>query len=90
MKILGFNILTDADLTRMVQDGAASLAERRASQILRRWAGNAECLTAMFAARHKLNPANAFVPESVLEVEARGVIAFADAMGRERGERSAI
>lgn len=88
MKFLGFNIITDRELTKIVQDGAASLADRKASSILKRWAANPECLTAAFAARHRLRPDHAFVTDALLEVECRGVVAFAEAMGRERGEVS--
>lgn len=88
MKLFGFNLITDRDLTKMVQDGAASLAERKASSILKRWAGNPECLTAAFAARHRLQPDHAFVTDALLEIESRGVVAFAEAMGKERGEVS--
>jgi hypothetical protein len=89
MKLFGVHIVTNRDLTALIQAGAISLAERRAAQIMRRWAGNEACLTAAFAARHRLNPEHAFVTDSLLEIESRGVQAFADAMSKERGEQAA-
>lgn len=86
MKILGLHIVTDRDLTAMVQIGAASLAERRASAIAKRYARNPNCLAAMFAARHGLKPEHAFLTDSLMDIEARAVTAFAEAMGRERNE----
>lgn len=86
MKIFGYTILTDRDLTRMIHDGAASLAERRASQIMRKYAHNPACQRASFAARHRLPAEHVILADGMAEVEARAITAFADAMGRERGE----
>jgi phosphopantetheinyl transferase (holo-ACP synthase) len=86
MKIAGLHVLTESDLTRMVQDGAARLAEQRASQILARWAGNEACLKAAFAARNRLSAEHVFMADGLLEKESRGVQAFAEAMGKERKE----
>jgi hypothetical protein len=89
MKLAGYHIVSNDELTRLIQAGAASLAERRAAQIVKRWAGNKTCLTASFLARHKLPVEYAFVTDHLLEIESRGVQAFADAMAAERGEQAA-
>lgn len=86
MKLFGVNILTDRDLTRLVQDGAASLAERRAGQIARKYANNPTCQRAAFAARHRLSAEHVILAEGMAEVEARTIKAFADAMATERNE----
>jgi catalase (peroxidase I) len=88
MRIFGFHIVTDRDLTTMVQTGAASLAERRASSIAKKYARNPNCLAASFAARHGLKAEHAFMTESLMDIESRAITAFADAMGKERGEQS--
>lgn len=86
MRIFGIHIVTDRDLTAMVQTGAASLAERRASSIVKRYARNPNCVAAMFAQRHGLKAEHAFLTESLIEAYAREITAYADAMGKERGE----
>lgn len=86
MKILGIHIVTNRDLTAMIREGAASLAERRAAQLTRRYAHNETCLKAAFAARHRLPAEHVILADGMAEVEARAITAFADAMGRARGE----
>jgi len=86
MKLAGYHILTDADLTAMVRDGAGSLAERRAAALTKRYAGNDACLRAAFAGRNRLSLAHLFVADGVLDKERRAIEAFADAMASQRGE----
>jgi phage tail protein X len=90
MKLFGFHIVTDRDLTNMIRDGAASLAERKASAITRKYARNPNCIAAMFAARHGLKAEHAFLTEALIEGYSREVIAFADAMAKERGEQPIV
>ena len=86
MKLLGIHIVTDADLTAMIRDGAASLAEQRAAALTKRYAGNETCLRAAFAARNRLSLPLLFVADGVLDKERMAIEAFADAMAIERGE----
>lgn len=86
MKLAGYHLISDADLTAMIRAGAMALAERRAASITKRYARNEECLKAAFAARNRLPLPVLFCADGVLDKERVAIEAFADAMGRERGE----
>ncbi|MBX3579973.1 MAG: hypothetical protein KF723_22445 [Rhizobiaceae bacterium] len=79
-------VTREATIAKEIADGGALVAVRKASEIIRRYSRNRSCLRAALAARFRMNEEHLFDTLTLLENEQRAVEAFADAMGRERGE----
>ena len=71
-----------------IEARAKADAEAGLGHLMRRYATDRVCLRASFAARHRLTEASVFESDSVMEQESRAIVAFANAVVRERAERT--
>lgn len=84
MRIFGIEITTSAAIEEQVKSRAEVIASGKASDIIRRYAGNETCLRAAVAARMRTKEDNLFVPSGLLENESRMITAFADRLAEVR------
>lgn len=84
MRFLGIEITTAAAIEAKVKSRAETIANWKASDIVKRYATNESCLRAAVAARLRTHEDNLFVPAGLLENESRMITAFAERLAEVR------
>lgn len=78
---IDYVIARQADLDRKMTNVAADMATRRIASIVKIYARNSKCVRGMIAGRTGIHEDKlGALPESMVENEARGLMAFADRM----------
>ena len=82
---IDFTVASQADIDRRMTAVAADMATRRAASIVKLYARNSACVRSMIAGRTRVREERLEgLTASMIENEARGLMAFADRMSEVR------